>query len=164
MAYCTICTERIETEEIFPDDCKEYPYIKTSCGHTFHKLCLHKWINKPTHKYNSCPVCRGNIDDTGHYLNEVDHNEERIWNVHVNYPYWYNEITGREFQVRRNSSSRIEDFIHYDNEIFISETSNMSLQDRIQHLSEDEDLAEIIRGSQFPITHEYLDRLEEYIF
>ena len=33
------------------------------------------------HRYNSCPETRGNIDDTGHYLNEVDHNEERIWNV-----------------------------------------------------------------------------------
>lgn len=162
---CAICTDAIETEDVFPYDCEEYPYIKTRCCHTFHKTCLHKWINTPNYKYNPCPICRKNIDDIGHYLNEVDHSAERIWNVHVNYPFWYK---GRTFmdspESGEDSSSRIEDLIHYDTEIFISETANMSLIDRVEYLSEDPDFGEIIRNSRYPITHDYLDRLEEMIF
>jgi hypothetical protein len=109
-------------------------------------------------------MCRNNIDDIGHYLNEVEHSAERIWNVHVNYPFWYKGRTFVDSPVRRDSSSRIEDFIHYDTEIFISETGNMSLIDRIEYLLEDPDLGDIIRNSSLPITHDYLDRLEEMIF
>ena len=161
---CAICREEIETEEIFSYECGEYPYIKTRCGHTFHKTCLHKWINTPDYKYNSCPMCRENIDNIGHYLNEVEHSAERIWNVHVNYPFWYKGRTFIESPEITDSSSRIEDLNDYDTEIGISDTSNMSLEDRIEYLSEDPDIGEIIGNSTFPITHDYLDRLEEMIF
>lgn len=41
---CTICT-----------DCILYPeLVSTKCGHTFHRKCLNKWLNKN----NVCPNCR----------------------------------------------------------------------------------------------------------
>lgn len=41
---CSICT-----------DCILYPeLVSTKCGHTFHRKCLNKWLNKN----NVCPNCR----------------------------------------------------------------------------------------------------------
>jgi hypothetical protein len=86
MDICSICHDSFE-----PIVDMEDPNITTVCNHTFHKVCLHKWINMLRNKYNSCPVCRGNIDTTGYYLNIIEHSPNRIWNIHVNCPYWITE-------------------------------------------------------------------------
>ena len=82
---CSICLSN-ETEHM----------IETNCGHNFHKLCIHKWINLPNYCYNNCPVCRGNINALGNYLNIDDIEPNRIWYLHVKPPYWvYSRIIER---------------------------------------------------------------------
>ena len=44
---CSICLESSKSG-----------IIKTDCNHTFHKVCLDKWININ----NSCPYCRSIIN------------------------------------------------------------------------------------------------------
>lgn len=44
---CSICFESLKTG-----------IIKTDCKHTFHKLCLDKWIDFN----NNCPLCRSIIN------------------------------------------------------------------------------------------------------
>jgi hypothetical protein len=47
---CPICTNYILEDEL----------TKTRCGHIFHNSCLETWLHQPK---DTCPVCRGDIDD-----------------------------------------------------------------------------------------------------
>ena len=47
---CSICFDEYSE--------KEYQR-KLKCGHTFHKKCIDRWINK--YKHFSCPTCRQNV-------------------------------------------------------------------------------------------------------
>lgn len=78
---CIICNEQINNNKII-----------TECSHTFHTLCIHKWINLPNNNYNTCPICRKNIDYTGNYLNIVKHDKNRMWYIHVEPPYWVKQL------------------------------------------------------------------------
>lgn len=75
--FCSICMNQITTNKII-----------TECSHSFHELCIHKWINLPNYNYNNCPVCRKNINNTGNYLNMYKHDKTRIWYIHVDPPFW----------------------------------------------------------------------------
>ena len=62
---CPICME--------PNTSKSKTYL-TSCGHSFHKLCIFKsmetnWITNNQKNYN-CPICRGKLGASVHGLNE----------------------------------------------------------------------------------------------
>ena len=98
MDICSICHNSLE---IIEDN------ITTVCHHTFHKVCIHKWINMLRNKYNSCPVCRGNIYSTGHHLNIIEHSPDRIWNIHVKWPYWY--IADRELRLNLMISTSLSE-------------------------------------------------------
>ena len=58
---CTICTDELrigplKTEVLgsHHEDCSQV--CKTSCGHSFHALCLHKWYAMS--EIERCPICR----------------------------------------------------------------------------------------------------------
>ena len=51
---CSICYEGIYLEE--------KKFVKTNCGHIYHKKCLYNWLNR---KNKICPLCRGDLT----YLN-----------------------------------------------------------------------------------------------
>ena len=88
---CAICHEQIEEPQLSDISRDfEYPNIETPCKHVYHKVCLHKWINIPDNKYNNCPMCRGNINKIGNYLNVIEHSPNRIWTLHVRKPWWLN--------------------------------------------------------------------------
>lgn len=49
-SICPICLDTMT-------DCNVNEIVKTSCGHHFHRNCLHKWLTADCHQPN-CPMCR----------------------------------------------------------------------------------------------------------
>ncbi len=46
MTNCTICLEQIDKN-----------FLRLSCNHLFHKVCIDRWIETCNYKFK-CPICR----------------------------------------------------------------------------------------------------------
>jgi hypothetical protein len=64
---CPICFEAIDEKDV----------VKTPCNHSFHRICMLKWL--ATKNY-SCPSCRGVLKVSREYINVYkDHSDVIRW-------------------------------------------------------------------------------------
>ena len=109
---CNICLENI----------KEQIYME--CGHSFHKECILKWLEKS----NKCPCCRKILKNisTGHSIDElilrsltngnsINSSFIRNWNISLttNFIYWFQEMVNTYIHTENDNETIFEQIIEY---------------------------------------------------